>query len=870
MSLRTHRLSLLAGAALLAAVSAAPAAAAPAGISMPAQDLGGALTRLAKLSGRNILFAPDMVRGARSTPVRNAGNFEAALHEMLAGTGLTEVISGGTVIIHRAPPRSMLVKASVAVARPAPAQADPPPAAVDEVTVTARKSRERLSDVPIAVTAIGGAQLALNDHRRIEDLSTLVPSTNFVITNGHQSSFSIRGLGTNPGNDGLEGSAGVFLDGVFLGRPGMAATDLIDVSQIEVLRGPQGTLFGKNTTAGAVTITTAEPSFELGGKAQVTLGDHDFQQYQATVTGPLIGDVLAGRLTGYSTRRAGTVHNLSTGEDVSDLNRWGVRGQLLFKPNPDFSLRLIGEYHLEQQSTGAVLTLNKAGATPAALQAKLNAVGAVLVPDPKGETTYIGDHDQTGTRQTAFSAEANWNVGGATVTSITAFRRWHYASDSDTDATFADVLNAGYNIHHKQWSQELRVKFPQVAHIDAMAGLYWFHQKLYVDTITEYGPQAAAWLSGVPNSLLPIYAQFSPALAGLLAYNNSRWDLFATPATESYAAFGQATWHVTPVWNVTAGLRETYEKKSETVWRPNPVSLTTGQPVAALAGQAVAPFDVSTHKASPSFLVSTDYHLTPDLMVFTSVARGEKAGGVNTTVPLAGEPLSSLVVRPEVATNYELGLRGEAFEHRLRYALNAFYTDVSDYQATFITLVNGQPAQMLTNVGKVRSRGFEAEVNASPIEGLVVNATGSYNDASYASYPNGPCPAGTVGAASCDLTGKPVAGAPRWIANASANYEHEVGSNVTAYGAAEYSFRSHYYGYLDDSPFSRTGGYGLLNLRAGVRQADGRWDLSVWGRNVTDVHYAANYLSYGSLLPGVYVPFFGDFASYGATLRTQF
>ncbi|ENZ82197.1 TonB-dependent receptor domain-containing protein [Caulobacter vibrioides] len=872
MNSRNIKRALLASALWLAAANTVAAQTHATGFNIPSQDLGEALTKLAHMSGRNILFTPQMVQGARSSTVRNAASFDMAIHGMLSGTGLVEVVSGGTVVIQR-PHRAVLVKA--ALVSPAPAKSaatsEAPPAvdAIAEVTVTARKSRERISDVPIALTAISGADLTRNDHRRIEDLSTLVPSTNFVITNGHQSSFSIRGLGTNPGNDGLEGSAGVFLDGVFLGRPGMAATDLIDVDQIEVLRGPQGTLFGKNTTAGAINITTAEPSFAFSGRAQATYGSDNLQQYQGTISGPLAGDVLAGRLTAYSTSRDGVVRNVTTGKDVAGIGRKGVRGQLLYKPNDAFSLRLIGEYHREQQSTGAVLTLNSLGVTPTVLQTKLNAVGAVLKADPEGETTYIGAHDQTGTRQTAFSAEANWRLGEFLVTSLTAYRRWHYASDSDTDATAADVLNGGYKINHNQLSQELRVKFPRMGDVDAVAGLYYFQQKLHVQAITQYGADAAAWLSGIPNGLLPTYAQYSPALAGLLLYNNTQWDLYSTPETHSYAAFGQATWHVTPRWNITAGLRETYEKKQETVWRDTPRSLLNGQTVTALVSQKVAPFQVSTDKTSPSFVLSTDYHATPSLMYFASVSRGEKAGGVNTSLPATGQTTDSLIVKPETATSYEAGLRGEFFQRRLRFSVDAFYTHVSDYQATYIATVNGNVAQLLTNVGSVRTQGVEGELTAVPFTGLTLTATGSFNDATYAAYKNGPCPAGST-VSVCDLTGRPVAGAPRWIANASARYEHNVTDRLTGYGVAEYSFRSHYYGYLDDSPYSRTGGYGLLNLRAGLRAADGRWDFSVWGRNVTDKHYVANYLSYGSLLPGVYVPFFGEFASYGATLRAQF
>jgi iron complex outermembrane receptor protein len=741
-------------------------------------------------------------------------------------------------------------------------------AAVGEVIVTARKSRERLEDVPIAIAALNGAELNHNGHLRIEDLNALTPSTNIVITNGHQTSVSIRGLGNNPGNDGLEGSAGVFLDGVYLGRPGMAATDLIDISQIEVLRGPQGTLFGKNTTAGAVNITTQAPSFTFGGAAQATYGNYNYQQYQGSVTGPLAGDVLAGRLTAYSTTRSGDVYDVTTGQNVGTLDRTGARGQLLYKPTDDFSLRLIGEYEREQQSTGAVLLFNSPGATPAALQKSLTAVGASIVFDPKGATTAAGQALQTGTRQGAASAEANWTKNGFTLTSLTAWRRWDYASYSDTDGTAADVITAGYNIHDTQWSQELRLKFPSIGPVDAVTGLYYFQQDLYSDQITAYGPDAAAWLSGVPNSLLPIYAKLSPALAGLVAYNSSRWDVISTPRTRSYAAFGQAVWHVDPKWNVTAGLRVTSETKDETVSRANPTSLTTGAPVTALASQTVAPFSVGISNTAPSWLISTDYHLRPTVMLYGSVSRGEKAGGVNTTVPGAGQTPNSLKVQPETATDVEIGIKGDLFGRKLSFNLDAFHTDVSDYQATFIQTVNGSTVQLLTNVGKVRTQGFEAEGTLRPVAGLTITANGSFNDAIYASYPDGPCAAELTGRTVCNLTGRPVAGAPRWVGNIDMEYEHPVTNALSAYGAVEYSYRSQYYGYLDDSAYSSTGDYGLLNLRAGVRA--GHWDLSVWGKNVGDTRYVANYLSYGSLIPGVYVPFFGDFRTFGVTLRAAF
>jgi iron complex outermembrane receptor protein len=741
--------------------------------------------------------------------------------------------------------------------------------ALGEVIVTARKTRERLEDVPIPITALKGADLRANGHIRIEDLNQLTPDTNIVITNGHQAAITIRGLGNNPGNDGLEGSGGVFLDGVYLGRPGMAAMDLIDIDQIEVLRGPQGTLFGKNTTAGAVNITTQAPSYTLGGAVQATYGNYNYQQYQGTVTGPLVSDVLAGRLTAYSTTRDGWVDDVTTGQKVENLDRWGARGQLLYKPTADFSLRVIGEYEREQQSTGAVIQFNNFGATPAALTKLFGVVGVKVTADPSGATAYDNGPLQTGTRQGAASAEANWTHDGFILTSLTAWRNFNYNSSSDTDGTAADVINAGYQVHDTQWSQELRLKFPSMGPVDVVGGLYYFQQDLNMDQITDYGSDAAAWLSGIPNSLLPTYARLSPALAGLLAYNQTRWDVLANPSTRSYAAFGQAVWHVTPVWNITAGLRVTDERKYETVSRPAPVSVTTGAPAAALASQAVAPFSVGVQNTAPSYLISTDYHVAPSIMLYASISHGEKAGGVNPNVLGAGQTVNSLKVQPEQATDYEFGVKGDAFARRLSFTVDAFYTDVSDYQATFISTVNGSTVQLLTNVVKVRTEGFEAEATVRPVRGMTLSANGAYDDAFYVSYPDAPCPAGSA-VSVCNLTGRPVAGAPRWTGNLDAEYERPVYHDLSLYGAAEFSYRSQFYGYLDDSPYSSTGDYGLLNLRLGVRSTAGHWDLSIWGKNVTDRRYVANYLSYGTLLPGAYVPFFADPATFGATLRASF
>lgn len=767
---------------------------------------------------------------------------------------------------------------STALGLSGPALADDGPAAaaatstgVAEVVVTARKRAEKLQDVPISITAVSGSALIQGQHLQVQDLNEFAPSTNIVIPSPHQTSFSIRGLGANPSNDGLEQSAGVFVDGVYLGRPGMAVFDLIDINQIEMLRGPQGTLYGKNTTAGAVNITTAQPSFTPGATLQVTGGNLGYVQVQGTATGPILGDVLAGRLTAYETSRDGWVRDTTNGDTLDGIHRDGVRGQLLYKPDNHFSLRLIGEFHEENDSNGATL-FNSWGAKESTWRKDLAAVGAQIDVNPDGDTTAAAGATVIRTRQAALSAQADYDFGdGLTLTSITAWRKWSYYSLSDVDGSTVDVLNAGYNVHDEQFSQELRIATPKDRPVEAVAGAYYFQQDLTVDQSTLYGPTADAYLAGIPAALLPVYAHYSPALAALLAYPNTRWDIWGAPKTHSYALFGQGTWHATSKLNVTAGLRETYETKDESIWRPNPISTTTGLPSAALAYETYPAANVGVANWAPSGLVSVDYKLTPDFMAYASVSQGEKAGGVSTSLPGTGLGLDSLKVKPEVAQDLELGIKSQWFDHRLQFNLNGFYTKVRDYQATYFETPPGgtSTVQVLTNVGRVRTEGVEAELTARPIDGLTLNATGSYNDAIYASYPDGPCPV-EVNAATCNLTGKPVAGAPRWIANLGGQYEHPVTDAMVGYFEANYSWRSHYYGYLDDSAYDRTGDYGLVDLRLGLRAANGHWDVSLWAKNLGDAHYVASYLNYGSLTPGAYIPFFGDPRTYGLTLKAGF
>ncbi|CAN5144070.1 TonB-dependent receptor [soil metagenome] len=767
---------------------------------------------------------------------------------------------------------AMVMALAVATAAAAKAEEAPPaaePAVDGDIIVTARMRDERQIDVPVALSVVSGARFTDGEHLRIEDLNMLVPGINISIPTPRQTTFSIRGLGANPANDGLEQSTGLFLDGVYLAKSGMAVVDLIDIDRIEVLRGPQGTLIGKNTTAGAIRIQTKGPSFEPEAVVRASTGNFGSLQVQGSVTGPL-SDTVAARLTLYRTTRDGWVYNPFRDEKTNAQERQGVRAQLLFRPTSDLSIRLTGEVHHEGDSNYTLIIPNQ-GVTPATFYAGLNAAGGQVAFSPDGRLSNYDSPTVIRSTQHALTALVDWDFGDVALASITGYREWNYYTISDIDGSSAPLFRASSDLSYRQFSQELRLSSSSDSRLKWTIGGYLFDQHTDYTTRLYYDTAAASQLTRLTPAALAAAAAGSASLARLLAYNGSRWDTHADPRTRSYALFGQATFAVTPRFNVTAGARATYETKRMTVSRDAPVSQTTGAAVPALLASAYAPVGVSRNDWSPSLLLSVDYKPRPGLMIYASASHGEKAGGLNAALPATGLGPDSLKVEPEAATSLEAGIKGELLDRKITFSANGFYTWVKDYQASFNGIPSGgtAPVQLLSNVGKVETRGFELEVAARPARYLDLRVNGAFIDAFYRSYRNAPCPAGTT-ATSCDLSGQQIVGSPKWSASASATYDRPVTASANAYLGGEFSWRSDYPGFLDNSPQARVGNYALVNLRAGFKSADGRWDVGLWVKNLFDKSYALNYTSYGALVPGIYLPYFGDPRTYGLATTVKF
>ncbi|MBK4990542.1 TonB-dependent receptor [Pseudomonas sp. S36] len=727
------------------------------------------------------------------------------------------------------------------------------------VTVNARRREETAQSVPTPISVLGSEALETQRVYRVQDLQQLVPSTNVAYVHARQSSISIRGLGNNPASDGLEGSVGIYLDNVYLGRPGMAVFDLLDVEQLEVLRGPQGTLFGKNTTAGVLNVTTRKPTFHREGSIQQSIGEDGYRQTQGSFSGPL-SDTLAGRISAYRTEDDGYVKNVHNGDTLNGGKRQGFRTQLLFKPSDNFNLRWIGEYN-EEDSDNGILSLYSTGPTIKGInryQSLAAQAGATLVSGKDRKVNFDADQQVT-VFQGGTSVEANWTLpNDFTLTSITAYRWWDFTPRNDDGLNVPVFYSAGVAVRDKQYSQEIRLASPTGGAFDYVLGAYYFKQDLDNKSFTYYGPQADIW-NQTPAG----------ALANVDTLGNGHID------TDSYALFAQGTWHVTDRLDFTAGVRGTYEEKSAWVTRdaPSGGAAVSGAAAAARQGRAGAydSGDLSQYSFSPSGLLGLSYRFNEQLLGYATLTHGEKSGGVNLTVGAAPRlGTGSLLVGTERVNNAELGLKSSLFDNRLQLNTNLFWAEVHGYQANVYDQVNR--VQYLANAGRVRSRGLEFEATALPVRGLTVNFNGSWNDVRYTEYKDAPCPPEVSLAsanATCDLSGHQVVGASKYIANVNAQYKWQATERVEPYVTASYAFRSKAVGTIDDSDFGQIPSYALVNLSAGVRldQGDGVVDLSLWVKNAGDKTY---FTSLWNSANGGYAGAIGTPRTFGATARYDF
>jgi iron complex outermembrane receptor protein len=793
---------------------------------------------------------------------------------------------------------------------------------LDTVTVTARRRNEELQDVPLAITVVDAKLLEETGSFNVQKLTQLAPTLQFYSSNPRNSAANIRGLGAPFGltNDGIEQGVGLYVDDVYYSRAASSTLDFLDVDRVEVLRGPQGTLYGKNTTAGAINITTRQPTFEPEGNAEITTGNLGFYQAKAAISGPLFGERVAGRLAVSTTNRHGTIFNTTSRNKINELDNIGYRGQILWKASDSLDVTLAGDYNKQNAECCGSLFV-RVGTTQRPLVRQFWQLAALQDTNPNlaGTQPYAPPSTNPYDRLTDYDSEltarselggaalrAVWALGAGSFTSVTAWRYWDWLPRNDRDFTGLGITTKSNNPSHQdQYTQEFRYDFTG-EHFDYVVGLFGYRQKVHTDGLQVQGPAASRWLIN-PTSAL---ATDPSVLDGLTSNNDI--DFRNTSA----ALFTQVSWRVTDSFRIEPGVRLNYDDKTgsyvSTVTNGAGETLPTSPADAFYTGTGTSPG--ARHReqravlAPQSYLadfsdwnVSGDlklsYELTPDVLAYASYARSFKTGGITlngvptdatTGLPLLGTER----VKPEKVGNYELGFKTQFFARRVTLNLSAFRTDVRDFQAT---VNNGQVSVIrgyLANAQKVQIQGAETDFSLRVNEHWNGYINGAYTDAIYDRFTGAPCPpelsggtvvtgtqtpgpAATPGALSpayCDVSGQWLPGVSKWSGSWGFQYQHDasfLGRQGEWYFGYDGNARSRWSSNPSRSIYSDVGGYGLTNLRMGFRSGS-TWDVYAWVRNALGKDYFQELNAATGGNTGLVVGIPGEPRTWGVTLRAQF
>lgn len=785
--------------------------------------------------------------------------------------------------------------------QPAPTGNDAPdssgqaaPQKLDAIVVNARNRSEKMQDVPIPVSVVNGDQAGKDDKITLADFAQEAAGIIVNPQNARQSSISMRGLGKQGATDAMESSVGLIVDDVFFAYSAYSWADYVDLDSVAILRGPQGTLLGKNTTLGVVSISTKLPSFTPQYTFQSTVGSRNTFIEQASATGPLIDGLLAYRASISADHANGPVSNAyPNGQTFGNRERYGGRFQLLFTPTSDLSARIIvnHQYSDEFDNGNSVLVKDPAtyanGASRTAngaqtFTSRLNRSWFNGYQPVYGSTNQVDINAQLPVinQQDGASAEIKWNHDGYTLTSITSYNRYKFVARNDGDNTpFNISYNANSDATQWQASQELRLNSPIGPAVDYQVGLYGLKEKIQTNSKSEYGTDAGAFYATSAQ-----YASLDSTAAGRELLSNSLNGVYTRvtqfPSVSSVAAYGQLNWHLTSRATLTLGLRETAESRESDLEK---TLINGGVPIAANDATAQSYFGVPysaltaaqktqitnaiavrngqigtlygyvagipIHQNSTSWLFNPSFKLTDNTLLYASASFGEKSGVVlfNTST---GAPQNAA---PERAWDFEVGVKSSLLNHTWLIDANLYNTLIKGYQQQ---LEIADPTQasgyrnVTGNVNDVLLRGIEFDTAYVGIKNLRLWAAGSYGQAIYKSFNNATCPAEVSNVASiCDLSGQQLPGASKAIVNVGAQYAHPLPDGFLFHTDFNVAYRSRS---NLDSTLSINGwqkGYEVTDVGVGIGRQNGSWDVSLIVKNLFNTNYALALSNYSATAP---------------------
>jgi iron complex outermembrane receptor protein len=718
------------------------------------------------------------------------------------------------------------------------------PAGITEgVVVTARRVEETAQEVPIPLTVVSRNLVENAGAFNVNRLKELVPTVQFYSTNPRNSAINIRGLGAPFGltNDGLEAGVGLYIDGVFFARPASATLDFLDVDRIEVLRGPQGTLFGKNTTAGAINVTTRKPSFTPSADFEVNLGDLGFMQAKASATTPL-GSKVAARVSFSGTQRDGVITNVATRQQLNNLNNVGVRGQLLATPSDRVVVAFATDY-TRQRPQGYTQVYAGVAPTLRAASRQWPQIAADLHYAPPSTNAFARLTDADSPLRSyqdlaGSSLNVDWKIGRGVLTSTSSWRYWNWNPSSDRDFVGLPITTvSAAPSTQQQWTQEVRYATNVTPRANIVVGAFAFHQTIDSNpTFKQEQGAAAARVLLAPGA--------AAATPGLL--DGYGFDQYVDYGNTSAALFGQLSWSVTDRLKLLPGARVNYDEKHVDFAQQIYGGLQTTDPtLIALQRSILAPqayrADVADTNASGQ--VSAAYAVTGAVNAYATYATGFKSVGLN----LNGVPtdannqpvIAAAAVKPEDVRNYEIGIKTQP----VRWAtanLAVFDTEVKNFQAQVTNASVGVLRGYLANAEHVRVRGAEFDGNARIGQRLSLYGAAAYTDGRYVTFRDAPPPLElTGGPQSVDISGSLLPGISKWATSLGGEYTRPqtlFGLSGQLFAGADASYRSSFSSSATYSRYLVVDGYNLLNVRVGFRRSNG-WAVFLWSRNLLDKNY---------------------------------
>jgi iron complex outermembrane receptor protein len=707
---------------------------------------------------------------------------------------------------------AVLFGAGFAVADESAAPADT--GRIEDVVVTATRRPESLEKVPVAVTVISGEQADLHLIADAQDLANAVPALDFRTGSSNKDrDIFVRGIGTITTSPGVEPSVSTVVDGVVMARPGQATLDLLDIDRIEVLRGPQGTLFGKNATAGVINVETAEPTVAPHAYVDAAyLGGGGEYRVKGGVSGEVIPGLLSALVSGVVSGDGGNVKNVTDGNTLNGYVHNGVRAKLLFTPTDDLRITLAADYLFSRDTVpnGVFVSSSQASYPTGAVTNSAGIASSLarsgIVPSSNNMTVANSADSSTRDYNGGASATVDWALGDYTLTSITAFRKWQNIQVQDYDElatltpTTPAVTDHGYLLFD-QTSEEVRLASPKGHLIDYVGGLYFMHA---VDNETYGRSLSTVSAAGVETDNY-----------GLSTYGTTG---------NNYAAFGEATINVTDSLRGIVGLRVVHDDLDFHFHRvsTSPVAVTAIQPGFTASG--------STSANDYSDRFGLQYDVTPETNVYATYSRGYLGPAYNVFFNMVAS--STIALKPETSNSYEIGAKSRLFDDRLQTNLAGFITDFDNYQANFTDAVAGALVTRLINAGKVSTRGVEADFEARPIDRVTITGSGAWTLARVDQFA---CPANA--ASSCDINGEPLPFAPNWKLYGDANYTVPLGTSLKLIADTDYRWQSKVQYALTETPDTIQGAYGIWNGTLSLANAEDGWRVSALVKNILDTHY---------------------------------